>query len=94
MPTVLEIQKPHLTYCQKYDLHCACPKCEKPHIHCEKLEQPITHCEECDGPLNNAVIVNNIYWCGTREYRIVNNIYWCGTREYRKDVALGFINED
>jgi len=27
MPTITEIQKPHLTYCQKYDEHCLCPKC-------------------------------------------------------------------
>jgi len=28
MPTILEIQKPELTYCQKWDLHCPCIKCE------------------------------------------------------------------
>ena len=27
MTTILEIQKPYLTYCQKYEDHCLCPKC-------------------------------------------------------------------
>jgi len=28
MTTILEIQKPHLTYCQKYEDHCLCPECK------------------------------------------------------------------
>ena len=30
MSTILEIQKPHLTYCEKYDIHCPCIKCNDP----------------------------------------------------------------
>jgi hypothetical protein len=28
MPTTTEIKYPNLTYCQEYDDHCLCPKCE------------------------------------------------------------------
>lgn len=30
MTTILEIQKPHLSYCKKYDIHCPCIKCTNP----------------------------------------------------------------
>ena len=30
MTTITEIQKPELTYCDKYDLHCPCIKCNNP----------------------------------------------------------------
>ena len=27
MPTLREINEPHLTYCQAFDAYCRCPKC-------------------------------------------------------------------
>jgi len=28
MTTILEIQKPHLTYCKEHEIYCVCPKCK------------------------------------------------------------------
>ena len=61
MSTILEIQKPELTYCKKYDLHCPCPKCKPPkHWNCGKcwLEyinynyEKFNFCDVCKGPLD------------------------------------------
>lgn len=57
MPTPLEINRPSLTYCQKHDIHCHCPKC--------KLFKNLKHdckgrrssvCEDCEGPSDDAII--------------------------------------
>jgi len=50
MSTILEIQKPELTYCQKYDIHCACPKCTDLDQFCLKTHNP-NHCSVCIGPI-------------------------------------------
>jgi len=60
MTTILEIQKPELTYCQKYDVHCPCPKCGEPkHWSCKKLWMDVKlkqfypeplFCDNCKGP--------------------------------------------
>jgi len=58
MTTVLEIQKPKMSYCKKYDIHCECPKCEKPTKYCIKAYKPNQpkqpnqedYCDICTGP--------------------------------------------
>lgn len=42
MTTILEIQKPELTYCKEYDVHCYCPKCNY-QLQCSN------ECKNCHG---------------------------------------------
>jgi len=49
MPTLTEITKPHLTYCQKYDVHCCCPKCSVA-INNKCTIEGKNICSNCIGP--------------------------------------------
>lgn len=61
MPTIIEINKPHLTYCQKYDVHCFCPKCiqnNRQHYSCPN--SIITQCDECDESANTPTFMLDV----------------------------------
>jgi len=65
MPTITEIQNPDLTYCQKYDVYCYCPKCEDPTTSCVKHYFHEDHCQKCVGP-NEAdmeYMTEDVYEC-------------------------------
>ena len=49
MPTTTECKYPHLTYCQKYDVHCCCPKCTVS-INNKCTQKGKNICSDCIGP--------------------------------------------
>ena len=85
MSTILEIQKPYLTYCKEYDIHCPCPKCEN--LNCWQLDFKNdfkNYCKQCPGPeigpeigpevsKNNIFIINNCQYTKKRKYNAYNN---------------------
>ncbi len=44
MPTPTEIIKPYLKYCDKFDVHCPCPKCR---MEKRKRRCPVNPCQYC-----------------------------------------------
>jgi len=60
MPTLTEITKPYLTYCQKYDIHCPCPKCNSS-ISC--FHKGGKYCKACAGPNKININKNRILIC-------------------------------
>ena len=73
MPTPIEINKPHLTYCQRHDIHCPCPKCKSPTLYCyptilTRMKMAVRF-KECRGCKEPEDVIDGIAQCAALQYK-------------------------
>jgi len=71
MTTVLEIQRPHLTYCKELDGHCECPKCNN------NKNKKCNRCKSCQK--YHKEISNKIILSQNKNIKIYQTVLSCAT---------------